>query len=184
MLDKSSNQSLIQRALDIFETGSFFTRNAAMKCHMSGLQAEKRRSRYLYRKALNIVDYLQHSTWDIFEPGLELYPHMGSIDTDVMTDPKSCMRKIIESLWKIHDEAHAIANEMVVARLRCLSEPIYDFCNCVMTIISEMQRNFRSYELGGWDWILISRHQEADNNIHDEYEKKEESQGYSDHKEA
>ena len=140
--------------------------------------------RYLSRKAQNVVDCLQHSAWDIMDPGLELYPTVGSSDVSTMVDTKTSMRKMIDTLWKIHNEAHAIANEMVVGKFKSISDPIYDFCSCLLSIISEMQRNYRSYEMGAWEWHHVSRHQESDCNIHDEYEKKEESQGYSDHKEA
>lgn len=184
MANRTEAQNLIQRALDLFETIATFDRSAAMKCHIAGLQGEKRRMRYLYRKAKCVVDCLQHGAWDMFDPGLELYPKSGSADVSSMTNTQTCMRKIIDTLWKVHDEAHAIANDMVMAKLKSLSCPVYDYCDCLTTIISEMNRNYRSYEMSGWDWHHITRHQETDCNIHDKYEDKEEGQGYSDHKEA
>ena len=184
MPDMSADKALVQRALDLLETAANFDRKAAMKCHMAGLQGEKRRMRYLYRTSQNIVDCLQHSVYDIFNPGMELYPTVGTVDVYSMSDCKSCIQKAIETLWKVHDEAHSIANDMVLGKLKGLSDPLYEYCSCLMSIIGEMQRNYRSYELSGWDWHHISRHQETECNIHDKYEGKEKSQGYSDGKEA
>lgn len=184
MADRALAQSLIQKALDLFETSALFNRRAAMKCHISGLQGEKRRARYLFRKSQYIVDCLQHSTVDLFDPILELYPNVGSIDISSMVTPKACMEKIISTLWKIHDDAQGIANDMVIAKFNSLREPIDKFCDCIMTIIAEMNRNYRSYEAAAWEWHHVSRHQETDCNIHDKYEDKEEQQGYKDHKEA
>lgn len=184
MADITLAKTLIQKALDLFETGACFYRKAAMKCHMVGLQGEKRRMRYLYRQYQMVTDCLQHGAWDLFDPGLELYAEVGNSDIKIMSDTKTCMRKMIDTLWKLHDEAHTIANEMVVGKLKGLAEIIYKYCDCIMSMITEMQRNYRSYEMSGWDWHHISRHQETECNIHDKYESKEESQGYSDHKEA
>lgn len=177
-------QNLEQRTLDLFETSALWMRKGAMKCHMAGLQGEKRRLRYLYREAQNVTDCLQHSGWDLFDPGLELYPVVGSADISKMMDPESCIRIIIETYWKIHDAAHEIANEMVIGKFKGLSEPVYHYCDCLMNMIGETQRNYRSYEAAGWDWHHVSRHQETDCNIHDKYEGKEEKQGYSDGKES
>lgn len=184
MPDRALAQKLLQRALNLFETSASWDRKAAMKCHMVGLQAEKRRLRYLFRNAQNVVICLQHSGWDVFNPGLELYPVTGDGDVSSMTTPETCMQKILDTLWTVHDEGRAIENDMILGKLKGLSQPIAKYCDCLMTIIGEVQRNYRSYEKSGWNWLLISRHQETDCNSHDEYEKKEESQGYIDHKEA
>lgn len=184
MPNKALAETLIQRALNLFETSACWDKKAAMKCHMVGLQAEKRRLRYLARKAQNVIDSLQHSGWDIFDPGLELYPVAGVGDVSAMNDPETCMRKIIDTFWTIHDSAHEIANEMVIGKLKGLSEPIFCFCECLMDLISEVQRKYRSYEASGWNWMHISKDQETQNNTHDEYEEKEEAQGYKDRKEA
>jgi hypothetical protein len=184
MPDRNIAQNLTQKTIDLLETASCFCRKAAMKCHIVGLQGEKRRMRYLYRKCNNIADSMQHGVYDIFSPGLELYPNTGNTDITMINSPQTCMKKMIDTLWAVHDQLHLIANDMVIQKMKGLSGPLYDYCSCLMSMLGEMQRNYRSYEAGGWEYHHISRHQESACNIHDEYEDKEGHQGYSDHKEA
>lgn len=192
MYDLVLVQSLVQRALNLFETSAEWDRKAAMKAHMCGLQGEKRRLRDLSREARNVVDSLQHCTYDkikVDDPkrpgkkiGLELYPITGTSDVSTLVCPESTLVGILVKLWKVHDEAHQIANDLVIAKMRSLSKPIYCFIDCLSECIDELQRAYDEYEWAKWEYHHISRYQVSHYNVHDEYEKKEEAQGYKDFK--
>lgn len=175
-------QALIQLAIDNLSTYSDWSRKAAMKAHMCGLQGEKRRLRYLYRKANMVVDTLQHSMYDLFS--VELYPRVGSANVVDMMCPKTTMAGMIKTMWTMYEQLHKVANDLIGANMRSLASPIYGYCGCLLDILSELQRTQKEYEWANWEYHHISRHQVSHSNVHDKYEDKEESQGYSDHEEA
>jgi len=177
---KSMIVPLVQRAIDLACTASDWMTKASLEAHDVGLQGEKRRLRSLSREAGFIIDKLSHSARDIYF--VKLHPAKGTTDVSTLKCTESTMLGIISKLWTIHDEFHRIANEMVVNLNRSMSLPIYCYCDEIMTILSELQRNHESYARGEYEWHHVSRHQESDHNIHDCYEGKEESQGYKDHK--
>jgi len=182
MVDKNTISPTIQHALDYLCAAETWASKAAVKAHIIGLQGEKRRLRYLSRKAGYIQDTLQHSMIDIFDT--ELHPHSGSTDVSGMTSLKHTMDGIISKLWKIYSECHTLANKLVVDNMRPLASPIYEYCDCILTILGELNRARKEYELAEWEYHHISRYQVSWSNVHDNYEDKEESQGYKDHKEA
>jgi len=173
-------QPLIQRALNLFEASATWNRKAALKAHKCGLQGEKRRLRYLYRKAGNIVDRLVHEIWDMYK--IEMNPMDGSIDVSHLVDTKSTLQGIISTMWKVYNEAHQVANELVVAKLRPIAQSIYHYTDCLYEILGELQRAQFEYELANYEYHHISRYQVSYFNVHDEYERREEEQGYKDPK--
>lgn len=182
MFDVTAVQPLLQRSVNLFETSANCFREAAMKAHMCGLQGEKRRLRYLSRKARDIVDCTEHKVWDMFK--IELTPQEGTVDVSALRDAKSTLEGMIDKMWKIYNEAHQIANDLVVAKARPLSKPVYEYVDCLFEVIGELQRAQFEYELANYEYHHISRYQVSYYNVHDEYEPKEEAQGYSDHHSA
>lgn len=184
-MDLSTIQPLLQRGINLMETASCWERKAAMKAHVHGLQGEKRRMRYLYRKARNIVDWVEHSAYDVLKDqygkGIELCAQAGTTDVSSLRCPQSTMEGIIEKLWTIRKEAHKIANELVLAEWKEFSCPFYDYVECVFKILSELQRNHCEYVQAAYEYHHISRYQVAWYNVHDEYECKEEEQGYKEY---
>jgi len=173
-------QPILQRSLDLMETASCWMRKAAKKAHIVGLQGEKRRLRYLSREARNLVDWIEHSAYDLFK--LDTCGQSGTIDVKDLVCPMSTMNGIIEKLWKVYNEAHQVANDLVIAKYRSFASPIYKYTDELICILSELQRAQTEYERAEYEYHHISRYQVGYWNVHDEYEKMEETQGYSDHK--
>lgn len=179
-IDVFATKIIIQRALDLMETAACWERKAAKKAHICGLQGEKRRLRYLSRDARNIVDWLEHIAYDVLK--VDICAQEGSVDVSTLVDPKTTMEGIISKLWTIYNEVHQIANELVVAKFKKLSEPLYCYSGKLFDILQELQRSHTCYEFGKYEYHHVSRYQVGWENVHDEYEEKEESQGYNDHK--
>ena len=177
--DVSTVQPLLQRALNLMETASCWERKASKKAHIVGLQGEKRRLRYLYREAHNIVDKLEHSAYDVLR--LDICAQPGSAEVTDLVCCKTTMCGIIDKLWVIHDEAHQLANDLVVAKFKPYAACLYSYEEKIFSILSELQRANAEYEMAEYEYHHISRYQVSYYNVHDEYEDKEESQGYSDH---
>jgi hypothetical protein len=180
MQDKAAIQPLLQRALNLMETASNWQRKAAKRAHIVGLQGEKRRLRYLYREARNVVDWTEHCAYDLLK--FEITAQSGSVDVSSLMCCMSTMNGMIEKLWVIYNEAHQIANELVVAKCRNFAKPIYDYVDKLFNILAELQRTQIEYEKAKYEYHHISRYQVGWENVHDDYEDKEESQGYSDYK--
>lgn len=172
-------QPLLQRSLDLMETAACWERKAAKKAHMCGYQGEKRRLRYLYREARNVVDWTEHTIYDILK--LDMSPQSGTVDVSSMICLRSTMSGIIDKLWTIYNETHQIANELVVAKFKNFAEPLYDYAYKLFNEIVKLQRAATEYEMGDYQYQLISRYQVGMENVHDTYEPKEESQGYKDY---
>jgi len=181
-MEVNTIQLIIQRAINLFDTAAQWSRSAAMKAHMSGLQGEKRRLRYLYRRANNIVDVLSSQMWDLF--CVEMVPEKGSVDVSALLCPRSTMAGIMNTTTKVYSEGHQLANELVAACYRPLAKPLYDYIDCLFEVIRELHRAHFEYDLANYDYHHVSRYQVAYYNIHDEYEEKERSQGYNDYHEA
>ena len=179
-MDQTAVKALIQRALNLMETASCWERKAAKRAHIVGLQGEKRRLRWLYRQSKHIVDWLEHYAYDHLK--LDICAQPGSADVSGLVCAMSTMNGIIEKLWTIRNECHKLANELVVAYARKYSKCLYEYADTLDDILAELQRNASEYEKAQYDYHHISRYQVSWYNIHDEYEKKEESQGYIDHK--
>ena len=178
-IDVSTVQPLLQRSLNLMETASCWQRKAAKRAHIVGLQGEKRRMRYLYREARNIVDWLEHYTYDSLK--IDICAQPGTADVTALACPMSTMNGIIEKLWVIYNEAHQLGNDFVVAKFRTFSKPLYKYCDKLFEIISELQRAQCEYDKANYEYHHISRYQVSYYNVHDEYEEKEEDQGYIDH---
>lgn len=172
-------QPLIQRSLDLMETASCWERKAAKSAHICGLQGEKRRLRYLYREAQNIVDWTEHTAYDLLK--IEIRAQEGTIDTSSLLCPMSTMNGLIEKLWTIYYEAHQIANDLINAKFKKFAEPLYCYANKLFDILTELQRAQSEYEKAKYEYHHISRYQVAWENVHDNYEAKEERQGYKDY---
>lgn len=177
-VDKSSVQPLLQKSLNLMETASVWARRAAKKAHMVGLQGEKRRLRWLSREARNVVDWTEHAAFDIF--AMDIEPQAGSTDVNGLTDTMTTMRGIIDKLWVIYNECHQIANDLVVAKFRSFAKPLYCYSDKLIKIIQELQRADMEYGKASYEYHHISRYQVGYYNVHDEYECKEEEQGYTD----
>jgi len=174
--DITTLQPVLQRALNLLATASSWQRGAAKRAHIVGLQGEKRRLRYLYREASYITDWLEHKIYDVFE--LDLIAQQGTADTSVMQCVKSSMDTIIKKLWTIYEASHQVANELVNLKYRNLAQPIYTYAGRLFDIIAELQRAVKEYERAEFEYHHISRYQVGYYNIHDEYEDKEEAQGF------
>ena len=172
-------QPLLQKALNFMETASNWQRRAAKRAHIVGLQGEKRRLRYLSRKARNIVDWTEHCAYDLLKIDISAQP--GSIDTNALVCPMSTMNGIIEKLWVIYNEAHQIANDLIASKARGFAKHVYDYTDELFCILGELQRAQTEYEKAEYEYHHISRYQVGYYNVHDEYENKEEEQGYKDH---
>lgn len=177
-VDISTVQPLLQKSLNLMETASMWARVAAKKAHIVGLQGEKRRLRWLYREARNIVDWTEHAAYDVLM--IDIMPQAGSTDVNGLTDTRTTMLGIIDKLWVIYNEAHQIANDLVVAKFKCFAEPLYCYAGKLFKIIQELQRAESEYGKASYEYHHISRYQVSYYNVHDEYECKEEEQGYSD----
>lgn len=175
-IDVSSVQPLLQRALDLMELASTWEREAAKKAHICGLQGEKRRLRYLYRKASNIVDWIEHKSADILR--IDIRAQKGIVDTSTLKDPKSAMEGIITKLWTIYFETHQLANELVAIRFNKFAKPLYKYSDRLFDILGELQRAQMEYEMAKYEYHHISRYQLGWDNVHDKYKHKERKQGY------
>jgi len=173
-------QPLLQRALNLMETAACWERKASKRCLIVGLQGEKRRLRWLGREAQNVVDWIEFAAWSTC--GIDIEAQEGSVNVNTLLDYQSAMGGIIEKLSVIHDEAHQIANELVAAKLRGFAKPIYQYVDCLFDIIGELQRAQSEYEMANYEYHHISRYQVSWYNVHDNYECKEEKQGYTDFK--
>lgn len=178
IIDVSVIQPLLQNALDLMATASCWERKAAMKAHICGLQGEKRRLRYLYREANNYVDMTEHLVKDVLK--IEMSAQQGSGDVSSLLTPETCMEGIIDKLWTIRMKVHKIANDMVAAGFKEFANPLYCYAEKLFKCIGYLQRMDDLYKSCKYDMVLISRYQVADENVHDEYEPKEEGQGYKD----
>jgi len=178
MRDLSVIQPLLQKTLNFMDAVAHWDRKAAKRAHIVGLQGEKRRLRYLSREATNIVTWTEHKAFDVLK--LDICPQMGTVDISALVCPMSTMNGIIEKLWTMYHEIHKIANDMVVAGYRSFAKPLYDYVEVLFCILGELQRNQSEYEKAEYEYHHISRYQVTWYNIHDEYEAKEESQGYKD----
>lgn len=178
-IDVSTVQPLLQRALNLMETTSCWQRKAAKKAHIVGLQGEKRRMRYLSRESRNVVDWMEHNIYDILK--IDISAQSGTTDTSGLVCPMSTMNGIVDKLWLIYNEAHQIANDLVVAKFRVFAKPLYCYSDELCCIIGELQRAQFEYEKANYEYHHISRYQVSWCNVHDKYEDKEESQGYTDH---
>lgn len=178
-IDLSTVQPLLQKELNLMETASMWARRAAKKAHIVGLQGEKRRLRWLYREARNVVDWTEHAAYDVLM--IDIMPQAGSTDVNGLTDTMSTMKGIIDKLWVIYNEAHQIANDLVVAKFRKFACRLYDYSDKLFCIIQELQRADIEYGKASYEYHHISRYQVSYYNVHDEYECKEEDQGYTDH---
>lgn len=180
-IDVSAVQPLLQRTLNLMETAACWARKAAKQAHIVGLQGEKRRLRYLYRKATNIVDWTEHAALDHLR--LNICAQPGTVDVSSLVCCMSTMNGIIEKLWTIRDQTHKLANELVMANYRRYAERLYDYSDCLDDILSDLQKAQFEYEKAEYEYHHVSRYQVGYYNIHDEYEEKEEAQGYVDSKE-
>ena len=175
-----TGEPLLQKAINFMETVSMWERKAARKAHIVGLQGEKRRLRRLSREARNIVDWIEYTTYDVL--CREINNQAGNTDVSTLKCPKSTMTGMVDKLWTIYNEVHQMANDLVVAKLRSFSAPLYCYAEGIFELLGELNRNFNEYEMAKWEYHHISRYQVSWYNIHDEEEDKEESQGYKDHK--
>lgn len=173
-------QPLIQKALNYMDTASLWSRKAAKKAHMVGLQGEKRRLRYLSRKARYFVDWLEHNAWDVFR--IDICAQAGTIDISSLVCPMSTMNGIIEKLWTIYNETHQIANDFVGAKLKHVADCLYKYVDELYCVIGELQRTQIEYEMADYEYHHISRYQVGWCNVHDKYECLEEEQGFVDHR--
>lgn len=178
-IDVTQVQPLIQRSLNLMETASCWCRKASKKAHIAGMQGEKRRLRYLYREASNIVDWTEHAIFDHLK--IDICAQPGNVDVSSLMCPMSTMNGMIEKLWVIRDQAHDIANQLVIAKCRRYAKRLYCYVDKLDDILSELQRAQNEYERANYEYHHISRYQVSYYNVHDEYEEKEETQGYSDH---
>jgi len=179
-LDTTAIQPILQRALNLMETGSAWERKAAKRAHIVGLQGEKRRLRYLSREARNAVDWLEHAAYDILR--LDMTAKAGTVDVTQLVCPMSTMNGIIEKLWVIYNECHQIANDLVMAKYRSFAQPLYCYADELFCILGELQRTQFEYEKANYEYHHVSRQQVGKDNVHDIYEEKEKEQGYKDYK--
>ena len=175
-MDATVVQPLLQRALNLMETASCWQRKAAKRAHIVGLQGEKRCLRYLSRKARNIADWIEHRAYDHLR--LDICSQPGSIDISSLMCIMSTMNGIIAKLWIVRNEAHQIANDLVIAKYRKYAHRLYKYVECLDHILTRLQRAQTEYERAEYEYQFIARHQLAWENVHDIYEKKEKKQGY------
>lgn len=177
-IDVSTVQPLLQKLLNLMETAACWERKAAKKAHMVGLQGEKRRLRTLYREAQNVVDWTEHYALDLLK--IDICAQVGTVDVSTLTDTKSTMDGIISKLWVIYNEVHQIANDLVVAKFRGFAYRLYKYADRLFFILGELQRADDEYGKASYEYHHLSRYQVSYYNVHDEYEPKEEEQGYRD----
>lgn len=177
-IDVSTVQPLLQKALNLMETAACWERKAAKKAHVVGLQGEKRRLRKLYREAQNVVDWIEHYAVDLLK--IDICAQEGTVDVSTLTDTKTTMDGIIAKLWVIYNEVHQIANDLVMAKFRGFSHRLYKYADCLFYILGELQRADSEYGKASYEYHHVSRYQVSYYNVHDEYEPKEEEQGYRD----
>lgn len=179
-VDTARIQPLLQKALNLMETAALWERSAAKKAHMAGLQGEKRRLRWLAREAQNVVDWTEHTIYDL--ANLDISPQLGTTDVSNLRDTMSTIKGIIDKLWLIHNEIHQIANDLVTAKCKSFAEPLYCYAKKLFCIITELRRADSEYEKASYDYQMIARYQVGLCNIHDDYERMEAAQGYRDWK--
>lgn len=177
-IDLNTIQPLLQRALNLMETAACWERKAAKKAHLVGLQGEKRRLRKLYRDAQNIVDWTEHYAWDLLK--IDIEAQEGSIDVSNLVSTQTTMEGIISKLWVIYNEVHQIANDLVMAKFRGFAHCLYKYADKLFCILGELQRADDEYGKASYEYHHVSRYQVGYYNVHDEYEPKEEEQGYRD----
>jgi len=180
MQDLTIVQPLLQRTINSLETASNWQRQAAKKAHMAGLQGEKRRLRYLHREALSIVTWIEHYSYDLLN--IDICAQAGTTEVGTLLCPRSTMDGIIAKLWTIYNVLHEIANELVVNKYRGFATPLYKYLENLFCYLGELQRARSEYERADYEYHHISRYQVSWYNVHDEYEDKEEHQGYTDRK--
>jgi len=178
--DIAQLESLLQKTLNLMETASCWSRKAAKKAHIVGLQGEKRRLRYLSREARYIVDWTEHYSYDLLK--IDICATPGSVDVSTLVCTGTTMKGIISKLWTIYDAVHQTANELVTAKFRDFATPLYSYTSKLFCIIGELQRAENEYVMADYEYHHVSRYQVSWYNVHDEYEDKEECQGYQDHK--
>ena len=171
---KDDGIKLVDKTINLLETISIWDEKMAMQAHKIGLQGEKRKERYTGRKAHLIAQKLQHDVYDIFDA--ELYPVAQKVPIPNFNSAKDYYIEYINKMWYLYEELHMIANTMVTSNLKPLSGCIYKLTDCMFNDILHSQRFFKECEKAKWEYHHISRYQVSLENIHDEYEKKEESQ--------
>lgn len=179
-MNTSVIQPLLQRALDLMETAARWERRAAKKAYICGLQGEKRRLRYLYREAQNIVDWIEYAAEDDLK--LDICAKEGSVDVSSLLCPMSTMNGVIEKLWTIYGNIRSLVNEIIAANFKDFSVPLDKYACELFAIIGELQRTQSEYEKAKYEYHHISRYQVGWENVHDKYEAMEEKQGYKDYK--
>lgn len=167
---------LVQKAINLLESSSCWDDQAALRAHVLGLQGKKRVERYESRKEHMMVQCYIHDMFDLFD--VEMQPEIGEIILPPMPDITSFFEAYIKKLWAVYHELHEIANALVIAGYKPLSESLYCYIECLHKCIIDNKRELREYLLANKEYHHISRYEVSYYNIHDKYEKKEESQGY------
>lgn len=178
VLDPTPIQPLMQRAINTLASSAEWDEKAAMKCHINGLQGEKRRLRKFKRKCCMTIDSLKHGFYGKF--GIELEQVANPADVTNLIDCKTTMPALIEKVCLMYETLHCLSNEMIAAKYKKYAQALDCLVDELFDLIDELQRANDEYEKAGYEYHHISRYQVSYYNVHDQEEPKEESQGYQD----
>lgn len=166
----------MQKAINLLEASSKWNDHMSMKAHELSVHGEKRVEREEARKEMGMRQHFQHLALDLFDA--ELYPNIGNMTTPQVTNITAYFETYIQKLWALYSELHAIANDLVIAGYKPISEPLYEYIECIQKDIIEAKRLAKEYKLANNEFHHISRYEVSYRNVHDDMEKKEKSEGY------
>lgn len=180
MANKDDCIRQIQSTVDLLYQFEEWENMAFVKALSLGLQGKKREARYEGTKDLNIRKYLQSTAFDLFET--EIYPKQAVTQFPPVNNIETFLSEYRRGLWDIYWKLHESANMFVAPLcLRDLACPLYDRASCIKNAIVELNRQIKRWndmkQLGTPLHDLFI-YETTEYNIHDEFEKKEESTGY------
>jgi len=140
------------------------------------LQAEKRRLDYESVMNHNLINYFTRDSFDAY--GITLIISEPAIRQVEIGSIEEFFQKGLQKLEEEYDSLHSIANGLVANNAQPYACILYDQCKRLTGYVKYYRRVILEGDATDWKPEFIFLHQTTACNMHDEFEKKEESIGY------
>lgn len=170
-------KELLQKAVDIVYKAEKYEEHAFVLAQKIGLQGEKRRLRYESVKSHNLINYLISDSYDALGVNLTRTHHNVSVPEN--SSIKSFFEMYLGKLEDQYEALHEVANALVVNNYQHGACRLYELCKCLIDDMKYYRRTINEGNATGWSVEFIYLHQTTEENVHDHFEEKEKSIGYS-----
>lgn len=166
---------IVKEILDCLEQSMCYHDNFSRKCHLMGLQGQKRWHRYYCTQKAFDIQRLQHYCIDVYKEDVSPTKLHDSVD---FKDTEEYLNAYLNSLHTELNKFNSIYTKCIMNGFIKESEIVQKNICCVTKELEKCNRWIQDFGCAEWDWSYI---RVVDSKLHDKMKCKEaEEHGYKD----